>query len=466
MSAMASRSHSLLTSLQTIIKTYKPTWRTLFLSLLLIFCLAISGYYPLFLISIPLLLAAFILILNFDLRRTPQAAGFALERHHSNQFTLGQPHPIEIVVENLTDQAIDVEVWDVVPATFTILHTAHGRFPQWLTRLKPYGGVKFTYSVRPTRRGDHEFGQLTLRWTSVLGLFMRQATYPIQTSVKVYPNLLQIQQYEQLARRGRQIQMGLRLSNLFGSGNEFEQLREYVPDDDYRRISWKATARQGKPITIDYSPERSQNIILTIDVSRQMRTRPLGMARTTRLDLIINAVLLFSYVALKQGDRVGIITFAKQVVKYVPPRSGSGQLMYLLEALYNIEPEPSEPNYANALRYLQTQRQRRSLIVLLTDPSREEAIEILVPHLGAFYPHHLPLCVTLSDPNVISAAQRAPYSMMAIQERALAEEILDERQMWRSLLEQRGVMTMDIPAYHLTAALLNKYLEIKGQTRI
>jgi uncharacterized protein (DUF58 family) len=137
-----------------------------------------------------------------------------------------------------------------------------------------------------------------------------------------------------------------------------------------------------------------------------------------------------------------------------------------LEALYNIEPDMSDPNYAKALQYLQSQRQRRSLIVLLTDPTQEEAIETLVPHLGAFYPHHLPLCVTLSDPAVLSAAQRAPYSLDAIQERALAEEILDERLMWRQLLEQRGVMTLDVPAYHLTAALLNKYLEIKAQTRI
>lgn len=438
----------------------------LFFVFLFGFFLAISGFYPFLSFSLPIILILIFVLLRLDFSRTPKPKDFSLRREHSKQLTLGQPNPVEIFVENLTDQEIDVEIWDGVPTTFTILNTSHGRFPQWAVRLTHYGRVKFTYRVRPTKRGDHEFGELTLRYVSVLGLFMRQATYSLPTTVKVYPNLLQISQYEQLVRRGRQIQMGLRQSQQYGSGSEFEQLREYVPDDDYRRISWKATARQGKPITMDYSPERSQNIILTIDMSRQMSTRPLGMARTTRLDLVINAVLLFSYVALKQGDRVGMLTFAHNIHKYVPPRTGSGQLHFLLEALYNVEPELTEPDYAKALHYLQTQRQRRSLIVFLTDPSREEAIDVLVPHLGAFYPHHLPLCVTLSDPNVISAAQRSPYSMGAIQERALAEEILDDRQLWRSLLEQRGVMTMDIPAYHLTAGLLNKYLEIKGQTRI
>ncbi len=445
---------------------YKPTWRSLFLLLLVLLCLGLSYYWFWLLMGGLLVTAVSLLLLRTDASQTPGVAGFVLTRNHNQQMTQAQPSPVTITVENLTAQAVDIEVWDAVPALFTMLQAPHGRTPQWLTTLKPHGRTQFTYQVRPTKRGDHVFGALILRWTSRRGLFIRQASYTVPTHVKVYPNLLQIRQYEQLARHGRQIQIGLRQSQQFGSGSEFEQLRDYVPDDDYRRISWKATARQGKPITMDFSPERSQNIVLLVDMSRRMGTRPLGMARTTRLDLIINAVLLFSYVALKRGDRVGMLTFAGDIHKYIPPRSSAAQLMLLVEGLYNVEPQATEPDYARALYYLQTQRQRRSLIVLLTDPTRQDAVETLVPHLGAFSPHHLPLCVTLSDPNVLSAAQRAPYSMDALQERALAEQILDERLMWRQLLERRGVMTMDIPAYHLTAGLLNKYLEIKGQTRI
>lgn len=443
---------------------YKPTWRTLFLLLLALLCLALSYFWVWLLLGVVGVTAVTLYLLRADLRQTPGPAGFTLQRQHNGQMTLSQPSLVTVLLQNQTRQAVDVEVWDAVPLWLTPLHVR--RSPHWMVTLKPDGRADFPYQVRPIRRGDHTFGSLTLRWTSVWGLFMRQATYPAPTLVKVYPNLLQIRQYEQLARHGRQIQIGLRQSQQFGSGSEFEQLRDYVPDDDYRRISWKATARHGKPITVDFSPERSQNIVLLVDVGRRMGTRPLGIARTTRLDLVINAVLMFSYVALKRGDRVGMLTFAGQIHRYIPPRSGASQLTFLIEGLYNVEPQADDPDYGRALHYLQTQRQRRSLIVLLTDPTRQEAVELLAPQLGAFYPHHLPLCITLSDPNVLAAAQRSPYSMDAIQVRALAEQILDERLMWRSLLERRGVMTMDIPAYHLTAGLLNKYLELKGQTRL
>lgn len=458
--------HAFALQLRQFGATYRPTWRALFLLLLALLCLGLTYYWPWMLAGLLAVTAVTILALRADFQRTPDPASFTLVREHSRQMTLTQPVPVTIWVDNLTAQMMDIEVIEAVPRFFTILNPSHGRAVPWQAVLKPHGRAQFTYQLRPTRRGDHAFGDLTLRWTSAWGLFLRQATYAQATAVKVYPNLLQIRQYEQLARHGRQMQIGLRQSRQFGSGSEFEQLRDYVPDDDYRRISWKATARQGKPITMEYSPERSQNIVLLIDVGRRMGTRPLGMARTTRLDLIINAVLLFSHVALKRGDRVGMLTFAAQVHKYVPPRSGSAQLMFLMAGLYNVQPHAADPNYAHAFYYLQNQRQRRSLIVLLTDPSRQEAIETLAPHLGAFYPHHLPLCVTLSDPNTLAAAQRPPYSLEAIQERALAEHILDERLLWRRLLERRGVMTMDIPAYHLTAGLLNKYLELKGQTRL
>jgi uncharacterized protein (DUF58 family) len=288
----------------------------------------------------------------------------------------------------------------------------------------------------------------------------------LESKAKVYPNLLEIRLYDQLARQGRMDAAGLRPLRHAGEGGEFEQLRDYLPDDDYRRISWTATARHGKPITVDYSPERSQNIMVVVDTGRRMMSRPLGEARTTRLDLIINAVLMFSYVAIARSDRVGLLTFDSQVHRYLPPRGGMGQFYQLVEALHDVEGQPVEPNYQQALRYLQAQRQNRSLVMLLTDPTGQDAAQELVGQLGAFYPRHLPMCVVLSDPAVLDAAQRQPYSTDAIYQRAVAEQILDERQLWLNRLHQRGVHTLDVPAHHLTAAVVNKYLEMKAGARL
>jgi uncharacterized protein (DUF58 family) len=194
--------------------------------------------------------------------------------------------------------------------------------------------------------------------------------------------------------------------------------------------------------------------------------RPLGVARTTRLDLIINAVLLFSYIAISRGDRFGLMTFDEKVHRYLPPRSGMGQFYFVVESLYDVEARLVDPDYGRALQYLHTQRQNRSLIVLLTDPTGQEAADKLVPQLGAFYPRHLPLCVTLSDPVVLDTARRPPYNTDAIYQRAMAEQVLDERQLWLNRLQQQGVMTLDVPAYEVTASLINKYLEMKDKARI
>ncbi len=449
------------------LREIKPTWRLLFVILIPALLLALGAFLPLLMLLIPIVVLAIVYYGWRDWQQTTDVSGFTFERDHHAKMTLSTYYQVQLRVHNNTDTPLDLELVDPIPPRFDLKRQKrNGRFSTFTATIQPQQSQIFTYQIRPTYRGDHIFGDVQVRWLSVLGLFSRQATISVPSTIKVYPNLLKIRQENKALKPGQLIESGLRSTRRIGGSGEFEQLREYLPDDDYRRISWKATARYGKPITMEFTPERSQNIILTIDISRKMMTRPLGAARTTRLDLIINSVLFFSYVALARGDRVGILIFSNEVQKFIAPRSGSGQLAVILEALYNVRAQPVDPDYAKALRYLHAQRQRRSLILLLTDPHKDDAIHTLVPYLSSFYPHHLPMCVTLSDPNIVSAAQRQPYSLDTIYQRAVAEQILDERRYWRNLLEQRGVMTLEVPAYHLTSAVLNKYLEIKDKARI
>ncbi len=439
-----------------------PTPRLLLLLLLPIVTLALAEFVPFIgILGIILLLGTGALI-GLDWQRTPRADSFRLERRHHRKLGIHTENPIDIIIHNHAPISLNVRIRDEVPAEFR-----QRSIDQVISAgIKPHMSHTITYYVNPTRRGEYHFGSLNLRWESIWGLFVRQAAYDVPTEARVYPNLLKIHEYEQLARKGQQMFAGLRLLRHRGDGGEFEQLRDYLPDDDYRRIYWKATAKHGKPITIDYSPERSQNIIMLIDTGRQMLTRPLGVARTTRLDLIINAVLLFSYIAISRGDRFGLMTFDEKIHRYLPPRSGMGQFYFVVESLFDVEARLVDPNYGRALQYLHTQRQTRSLIVLLTDPTGQEAADKLVGQLGAFYPRHLPMCVTLVDPVVLDTARRTPYNVNAIYQRAMAEQILDERQLWLNRLQQQGVMTLDVPAYELTASLINKYLEMKERARI
>ncbi|MCB8965349.1 MAG: DUF58 domain-containing protein [Ardenticatenaceae bacterium] len=443
-------------------QTTIPTPRALLLLLTAAPFLAAAAFLPWLGLLCPLLWLGTAVLIWLDVRRSPQPADFTVERIHLRKLSVRAHNPIDVIVHNNSGQDVTIWVRDTIPTDFRV---EHGR-TVLMSALPQHSTVTLGYRVWPARRGEYRFGDINLRWSSAWGLVLRQGVMAGETAVKVYPNLLNIREYENLARRGRVGQIGVRRSQTLGRGSEFEQLRDYMPDDDYRRICWTATARRGKPITLEYNVERSQNVMVLIDCGQEMRVRALGSARTTRLDLVINAVVLFSYIAVMRGDRMGLMTYSDDIHTYLPPRPGLDQFYRIVDALYDVHGRPVETNHDRALRHLHSQRQRRSLITLFTEPTDSEATLAIVRHLGAFYPHHVPLCVTLRNMNVAAAALRTPYNMRSIYERLLAEQIMDERLVWQETLRQRGVMALDVPAYQLTSAVINKYLELKERTRI
>lgn len=419
--------------------------------------MAASAYTPTALFVAVGYLALVGLMIFTDVRISPQPRDFEAVRRHDTRLSLGAWNLIQIVVRNNSRQRVTVTARDEPPPVFGLDATVvtGDVFPRAETTL--------AYHARPPRRGDYGFGNINLRWPGRLGLIVRQATYAIGGSVKVYPNLLEIRKYDLLVRRGQIQELGLRLSRRFGEGTEFERLRDYGPDDDYRRIDWKATARRRKPITREFQTERSQNIVAVIDLGRMMRS-PVG--ELSKLDHIINAVLLFSYVATRKGDRVGLLTFADAVGVFLPPRQGTGQFYRMLEVLYGVQSQPVEPDYGAALAYLGIKNKKRSLVVLFTDLSGGPSVQSLVANLSALYPRHLPLCVTISDPAMLAAAAATPGDSITVYERMVAEQMLDERRVLLESLHRRGVLTLDVPADRLTIAVINKYLELKGRGKI
>jgi uncharacterized protein (DUF58 family) len=292
---------------------------------------------------------------------------------------------------------------------------------------------------------------------------MRQARYPLAADVRVYPNLLELKKYDLLARKGMLHELGLRVSRVRGTGGEFERLRDYTADDEFRRINWKATARRGKPITAEYETERSQHVICAIDCGRLMAP-PVG--ELMRLDYAVNTALMLSYVAGLRGDHVGLLAFADDVRAFVAPRRGKPQFQAILETLYNLQPEPVEADHGVALGYLARRQRRRALIVLFTDLATPEAAGPLVTHLTRLARHHLPLCVTVSDPFLTGAAGQPVRDSEGLYRRAVAEGLLDERRTLLDRLQRSGVLTIDVPADRLSAGVVNTYLRLKAQGRL
>jgi uncharacterized protein (DUF58 family) len=400
--------------------------------------------------------AAFVVVLFWmDWRMAGSVERFEVHRFHESKLSLGVQNQVAINVRNRARRGASFRVRDEAPEAFQIdTRTLDGSAP-------PGGTWKDSYYVQPLRRGDYEFGNITLRWKGPLGLIFRQGTIQAAGPVKVYPNLLDVRKYDLLLRRNRLQELGLRTTRRFGEGTEFERMREYLPDDEFRRINWKATARRHRPVTMQFQTERSQTVIAVLDTGRMMGSPVENIAK---LDYAVNAVLFLGYVATGKGDRVGVMSFADDVSHYLAPRQGRGQFYRMLEVLYAVDAHQVEPDYHKALTYLAVKQRRRALVVIFTDLSSGASLNALVAQVLLLARSSLPLVVTISDPDIHAAALQEPHDSLAVYRHAAAAQMLDERQVILDTLRKRGVLTLDVPANQLSLAVINRYIELKGRT--
>lgn len=383
----------------------------------------------------------------------PTSREVSARRAVSDRLSLGTENLVVITVANESSWLLAGTLRDLPPPEFAC------EGAEVFVRAEPHSIVTYRYHVVPSRRGHYGFGDIYLRLSGALGLVVRHACFDAARTVEVYPNIKAISKYQLLARRGALLEMGIRAAPISGRGTSFESLRDYQPDDEFRTIDWKATARMGKPITQVHEVERSQNIVLAIDAGRMMAPRVDGIAR---LDRAINAALMVTYVAIASGDNVGLIVFGSQIQRLVPPGRGRKQLRAILQALHAVEAEIAEPDYRHALRYLAARAGKRSLVVLFTELSSRESSRRLVAALQGLVPRHLPLCVTLRDTSAEGLLRMRPGTSSQVYAQAVAEQLLIDREDARRALSARGALVLDAPAEEFSVVAVNKYLEIKA----
>jgi uncharacterized protein (DUF58 family) len=429
-----------------------PTRRLLFLLLLGALVVAGASFaQPLTWVAVLYFVALLgLVIADYVISTKPEQ--ISVTRINEPKLSLGVPNLVALQLDNQSPRPVQFKLRDEFPFQFRVDTEMHA------SRIPALGEAELRYHVTPVSRGDFQWGDTNVRYQSTLGTFIRQVRYPTAADVRVYPNVLDVRKYDLLARKGLLTELGLRNAKVFGSGTEFERLRDYTPDDEFKRINWQATARRNKPIAIEYETERSQHVICVLDTGRLMRP-PLGDIQ--KLDYAVNAALLTSYVASLRGDQIGMLTFADEVGVYLAPRKGRGQFYTMLELLYNIESQPVESDYARALGYLSLKNKRRSLVVVFSDLVTLDAAQPLIAYMGRLAKTHLPLLVTMNDPNITRIAVSAPNSSGDVYQRAVAEQMLDERRVIQDTLSRAGVLTLDVPADKLSIAVINKYLELK-----
>lgn len=388
---------------------------------------------------------------------TRAGARFELARRVEPRLSLGAENRVRLHVRSRCGRSLRLQIKDSPPVEFCT--------PQRMREVlvAPFAEVEAWYVTVPPRRGDFTFGDIYVRGRGRLGVVTWQVRVPARAAVKVYPDLQEVGRYELLTRTHRLQEAGFHTLRERGEGTQFESLREYVPDDEFGDVDWKATARRGRPITRQYEVERSQNLILMLDAGRMMTAEVQGMSK---LDYAINAALLLAHVACASDDAVGMIAFGREVHSYVPPRKGRAHVGLLLEQLYALQPTLEEPDYRAAFSVLSQRARKRALVVIFTDLVDREASQRLLSHVAALRPRYLPLLVTIRDSDLERAAAQFPRDLAAVYQRAVATQVLTARDSALAWMRSRGALVLDVPAGKLTVAAVNEYLRLKSSGRL
>jgi uncharacterized protein (DUF58 family) len=322
----------------------------------------------------------------------------------------------------------------------------------------------FRTEVVPLRRGRYPLGDIHVRLAGPLGLAVRQYSFTTPGEARVFPNLAGVSQYRMLALRGRLREAGLRSLRQRGAGTSFESLREHRVGEDRRRVDWKATARRSRLIARNYEVERSQSILLLVDAGRLMTAEvERGFAR---LEYALNAALVLAHVAVSRDDRVGALVFADKIQGWVPPTRGRGALERVTGLLADAEGRLAEPDIEGAFRHLATRGRKRSLLVLFTDVVDPDVSAQVLAHVARAAGRHLALVVTLRDLDLERRAREVPQTAEDAYCRAAAEELLHAREQALAVLRRRGVSVLDASPTNLTAAVIDRYLDLKARMLI
>ncbi|MBI4781858.1 MAG: DUF58 domain-containing protein [Oscillatoriophycideae cyanobacterium NC_groundwater_1537_Pr4_S-0.65um_50_18] len=382
-------------------------------------------------------------------------------RQPLSRLSIGRDNLVELTVKT-GSQPATLQIRDYYPEAITAT-------PETIKATLPANATEtLTYSVFPTQRGEYNWGSLQVRQRGAWGLTWSDWTIPQAQAVEVYPDLLGLRALS--LRLTLQTTGNLRKANRLGIGTEFAELREYSMGDDPRLIDWKASARRvseafprNRPLLRVLEPEQEQTLIILLDSGRLMTAQINGIAR---FDWGLNAALSLALAGLNRGDRVGVGVFDRVLHTWMPPERGQAQLAKLIDRLTPLQPTLQEPDYLGSVTTITNQQTRRALVVLITELIDTTASAELLAAMARLTPRYLPFCVTLRDPQIDARANKPTQEIDASYGRAVAIDLLNQRQVALATLKQKGVLILDAPANHITEELVDRYLRLKAQGRL
>ncbi|WP_433860787.1 DUF58 domain-containing protein [Pseudomonas thivervalensis] len=321
------------------------------------------------------LLLALLALALIDAVRVRRLPSPRVQRQMPGSLALGRWGDVRLDISHDFAQPLHVQLFDHVPDGLDFENLPLS------VELQPGQRSQVGYRLRPLKRGHFTFARCETNLPSPLGLWTDKRLLEAVDHTRVYPDFARLYDGQLLAVDNWLSQLGIRQRQRRGQGQEFHQLREFREGDSLRQIDWKATARHRTPIAREYEDERDQQIIFMLDCGRRMRSQDGELAH---FDHALNACLLLSYTALRQGDAVGLSTFASEQSRYLAPVKGTGQLNVLLNTVYDLDSSQHPADYQAAVTQLLARQKRRALVVLVTNLRDDDDEELLtaVKRLG------------------------------------------------------------------------------------
>jgi uncharacterized protein (DUF58 family) len=403
------------------------------------------------------LVAAIVVAALADALRIPGARYVELARVFPPTIGVGDTRPGNYTLTSSWPAALSVSITQQVPAALAvnILHAGS-------LEVTPGNALIANLTITGRSRGTFPLGPVALTIPGPWKLIRRSLIYYLDDTISITPSMANAGRYRLIAAQHRVRTAGQRVIRRRGAGTSFANLRDYVPGDDPRRIDWKATARRHRLISREFTVEQGQTIMIAIDCGRMM-TQLAG--DRPRFEYALASALTLADIALSTGDRVGLIVFDSLVRRYIAPTRAPGTLGALRDALTGVTATMTEPDYAAAFRTLTERNRRRSLIVLFTDVIDVRSSRAVIALTARSAERHLPLVVALRNEQLVLASVPSPdASDEQAYESAAAEELLSARDEALQIMRQAGVAVLDTAPTGMTAALINRYLEIKERS--
>ncbi|UAB80482.1 DUF58 domain-containing protein [Marixanthomonas sp. SCSIO 43207] len=401
-----------------------------------------------------ILVLAFVIFILFEISMLYSSSGLNGKRILPEKFSNSDSNDVNIQLKNKYSFKIYVAIVDELPVQFQkrdFFKTTH---------IPGKNNNTLQYQVRPIDRGEYLFGNLNCYVTSIIGLIRRRYTFDNKQMVKVYPSFIQMKKYDFLAIDNRLQQIGLKKIRRIGHTMEFEQIKEYVVGDDVRTVNWKATAKHGHLMVNQYQDEKMQPIYSIIDTSRVMK---MPFNELKLIDYAINSTLAFSNVALKKGDKVGMVDFSEKLGSYLPAQAKKTHLNTLLETLYNVDTKFRDSDFGILQALVRRKITQRSLLLLYTNFEHISSLQRQLPYLQAIAKKHVLVVIFFENTELKSLSETEAASIPEIVDQTIAQQFQFDKKLMVRELQQRGIQTVLTAPEDLTVKTINKYLEIKAR---